>query len=150
MNANSKNPYGTSFFIRMGVLLLLLLGVGGAFAYDRLVLVPAGKEAVNRVVNACMDPGADKSAVHAAAGCKPTYIETAGQYEIADYSFGRILPNLEGYKVTVVYLDGKVAESFRGGISDADRAEYKKNTTQSQASSRVRSRRRLIAESFAA
>ena len=126
MNKKSKSAYGPSFFIRMGVLLLLLLIVGGGLAYDRLVLIPSGKEAVDRVVTACTNPSADRAAVHKAAGCDPTATEKAGLYEIEDWNFGRILPNLEGYKVTVVFhQDGNVVETYRGGITDKDRATYK-------------------------
>jgi len=123
--SNSKSAYGPSFFIRMGVLLVLLLGVGGAFAYDRMVLVPGGNDAVDRIMTACKDLSADKDAVHKAAGCEPTATETIGNYQVDDWSFGRILPNLEGPKVSVVYLDGKVTEAFRAGIKDAERAALK-------------------------
>ena len=124
--SKSKKPaYGTSFFIRMGVLLFLMLVMGSAFAYDRFVLVPGGEDAVDRVVKACMDPEAKRPAIIEAAGCEPTSSETAGDYQIDDWSFGRILPNLQGHKVTVIFRNDKVAESFRGGISDAERAKLK-------------------------
>ena len=109
----------------MGVLLLLLLIVGGGLAYDRLVLIPGGKDAVDRVIKACSDSSAERAAVHKAAGCEPTATQTSGSYEIEDWNFGRILPNLEGYKVSVIYRDGKVVETYRGGIPDKDRATYK-------------------------
>ena len=125
MNKKSKSAYGPSFFIRMGVLLLLLLIVGGGLAYDRLVLIPGGKDAVDRVIKACSDSSAERAAVHKAAGCEPTATQTSGSYEIEDWNFGRILPNLEGYKVSVIYRDGKVVETYRGGIPDKDRATYK-------------------------
>lgn len=125
MSSKSKSAYGTSFFIRLGVLLFLLLGVGGAFAYDRMVLVPAGEKAVDSIVNACTAGTPDRSAVHAAAGCEPTSTEPVGGYQIDDWSFGRILPNLPGHKVSVVYKDEKVSEVFRGGISDAERTALK-------------------------
>lgn len=120
--SNSKSAYGPSFFIRMGVLLVLLLGVGGAFAYDRMVLLPSGNDAVDRVMTACKDLSADRAAVHKAAGCEPNATETIGDYQIDDWSFGRILPNMEGPKVSVLYLNGKVTESYRKGIKDAERA----------------------------
>jgi hypothetical protein len=123
MNTKSKSPFGPAFFIRIGVLALLLLVIGGAFAYDRLVLVPTGKETVDRVFDACKSPQADKASVHKAAQCEPTSTETVGSFEVENYSFGRILPNLQGHKVSVVYRDGKVVESFQGGITDADRAD---------------------------
>ena len=122
MNTKSNSPFGPSFFIRIGVLAVLLLGIGGAFAYDRLVLVPTGKETVDRVFDACKSTEADRASVHKAAGCEPTSTETVGVYDIENYSFGRILPNLQGHAVSVVYRDGKVAESFRGGMTDDDRA----------------------------
>jgi len=125
MSANSNKSSGTSFLIRVAVLLLFLLVAVGAYAYDRYVLMPSGKTTVDRVMDACMVQGADKSAVHAAAKCEPTSSETAGVYELEDYSFGRILPNLPGYRVTVVYLDDKVAETYRGGITDSERAGLK-------------------------
>ena len=124
MSKKSESPYGPSFFIRMGVLLFLLVVVGGSFAYDRLVLVPAGEEAVQRVVDACMDANADRAAVHKAAGCEPTATEKNGTHEIEDFNFARILPNLEGYKVSVLYEDGKVTETIKGGITDADRSAF--------------------------
>ncbi|QEG20556.1 hypothetical protein [Mariniblastus fucicola] len=126
MNSKSDSSYGASFFIRIAILLVLLVGIGGAFAYDRMVLLPAGKEAVDRVVEASGQAGANRTAVHEAAGCEPTSSETAGDYLIEDWSFSRILPNLEGYKVTVVYLDDQVAETFRGGIRDSEREEFRK------------------------
>lgn len=124
MNKKSDSPYNASFFIRMGVLLFLLLVIGGAFAYDRLVLVPNGKDAVDRVAAACMDSNADRAAVHAAAGCEPTSTAKSGTSEIEDFNFGRILPNLEGYKVSVLYENGKVVETIKGGIGDADRDAF--------------------------
>lgn len=123
MSSKSKSAYGPSFFIRISVLSVLLLGIGGAFAYDRLVLIPSGKEAVDRVMDACKDFSIDRAAVHKAAGCEPTATETIGDYQIDDWHFGRILPNLTGYKVSVVYnKNGSIVESHRKGISDADRS----------------------------
>lgn len=121
---SKKSPYNTGFIIRISVLLLLLVVVGGSFAYDRLVLLPAGNAAVDRIVKVCLDSSADKAAVHEAAGCEPESLQTAGMHEIEDFRFGRILPNLESRDVSVVYVDGKVVESFRGGISDSDRRAY--------------------------
>lgn len=126
MSKKSDSPYGTAFLIRVGVLLAVLLLVGAGVAYDRFILVPSGEDAVERVMQACADANAQQSAVRKAAGCDPTSTEKAGMYEIDDWKFGRILPNLEGYKVSVVYLDGIVAETYRGGISDADRATFRK------------------------
>ena len=123
--SKSKSAYGTSFFIRMGVLLFLLLVIGGAFAYDRMVLVPGGKDAVDRVVEACLSPGANRPAIIEAAGREADTSETAGEYQIEDWSFGRILPNLQGHKVTVIFKEDEVVESIRGGISDTERAEIK-------------------------
>ena len=126
MNAKSKSAYGLSFFIRIGVLLFLLVVVGGAFAYDRFVLVPAGEQGVDRIINACPTTGnVERAAVLKAAGCEPTSTETAGRYQIDDWTFGRILPNLAGHKVTVLYLNGQVTETIRGGISDEDREALK-------------------------
>jgi hypothetical protein len=121
---NSKQKSSTGFIIRISVLLLFLAVVGGAFAYDRLVLLPAGDAAVDKIVNACLDSAANKESVREAAGREPDSVETAGMHEIENYRFGRILPNLESRDVSVLYVDGKVVESFRGGISDADRRLY--------------------------
>jgi len=126
MSSNSKSAFGPAFFIRIGVLGVLLLGVGGAFAYDRLVLVPAGEQAVERVVEACKDLSAERAAVIKAAGSEPTSTETFGIYQIDDWNFGRILPTLDGYKVSVVYNNGLVTEYYRAGISDAEREALKK------------------------
>lgn len=123
--SNSKSAYGPSFFIRMGVLLVLLLVVGGAFAYDRLVLMPSGNDAVNRIMTACKDLTADRAAVHKAAGCEPTATETIGIYQVDDWHFSRILPNLTGPKVSVIYNNGKVSEAIRTGLTDAERAALK-------------------------
>lgn len=125
MNKKSKSAYGPSFFIRMGVLVLLLLIVGGGLAYDRLVLVPGGKDAVDRVIKACSDSTADRAAVYKAAGCDPTATQTSGRYEIEDWNFGRILPNLEGYRVTVIFDGDQVVETYRGGMPDEDRETFK-------------------------
>jgi len=121
MNAKSGSSNNVAFFIRIGVLLAVLLAVGGAFAYDRMVLVPRGKEAVDRVVAACEPLTVERTTVHKAAGCEPTASENVGAYQVDDWSFGRILPNLAGHKVSVVYLNGKVSEVYDGGISDSDR-----------------------------
>ena len=107
--------------VRLGVLLLLLVLIGGAFVYDRFVLVPAGEETVKRVADVCLQKNATRDQVQAAAGIAPTSTETLGIYEVENYSFGRILPNLPGYTISVIYQDGNVTESITPGISDEER-----------------------------
>lgn len=127
MSDESKSSYGTAFFIRMGVLLVLLLVAGGAMAYDYLVLQPASQETIERVVKACTDLKAEQAAVREAAGSDPTSTEVVGKsqkFEIDEWKFGRVLPFLEGSKISVVYLNGKVTEYYQGGIPDAERERY--------------------------
>ena len=126
--SKSKSAYGPAFFIRTGVLLFLLLVMGGALAYDRLVLVPGGEDAVDRVVNASTPDDAKRSAIIEAAGCEPSSSETIGEFRIDDWTFGRILPNLQGHKVTVIFYNDseRVVESIRGGMDEAERAALKK------------------------
>ena len=45
-----KSKYGPAFFIRMGVLLLVALIVGGGVLYDRAVLVPSADAKIKEIV----------------------------------------------------------------------------------------------------
>ena len=122
MNAKSDSPKNNKAFkIRMSILLLVMLAVGGAFAYDRLVLVAAGKAAVDRIVAAC-DSNEDRTAVHKAAGCEPTTTEKIGPYQLDNWVFGRIASHLPGHKVSVVFRDEQVGEVYSGGITRVERA----------------------------
>lgn len=123
---NSGKTRGSSGFVaRISILLVLLACVGGAFAYDRLVLIPAGSEAVDRIAAACVDPAASKESIQKIAGRDASSMESLGVYEMESYRFGRILPNLQGWSIDVVYKDGIVVESFKGGITDANKRLYK-------------------------
>jgi hypothetical protein len=133
MSNKSNSPYGVSFFIRFGVLLAFLLIVGGALAYDRLVLVPNGEDAVKKVLEASKDPRADRSTIEAAAGREPNECETIGSYSVEHWEFGRILPNLEGHKVSAAFkIDGKLAEIYSGGLKDEQRAALTRASTKEQ------------------
>jgi len=121
----SESPYGVAFFVRMGVLLFLLLVVGGLFAYDRFVLVPGGEAAVERVVSEFAD-GGDRASIKKAAGRKPNSTETIGGFEVDHWHFGRILPTMTGYKVSVVYQDGRPTDALRGGVSEESRETFLK------------------------
>lgn len=123
MSKKSKSAFDAAFFIRMGVLLALLLVVGGGLAYDRLVLVPGGEEAVKKVLSAGKEIRADRSTIHAAAGRGPNESEDVGPFAVEHWEFGRILPNLEGHRVSVAFKnDGKVTEVYAGGLKDDQRA----------------------------
>lgn len=117
----SDSPYGVAFFVRIGVLLFLLLLLAGGFAYDRFVLVPSGKAAVERVMKEFNNPDSDLASIQKAAGRKPTSTETLGEHEVENWHFGRILPNLTGYKVSIVHNNGRPTDAFTGEISDTDR-----------------------------
>ena len=122
---NSKKSGGNAGFVaRISILLFLLACVGGAFAYDRAVLIPAGSAGVDRIADACLKSDASRESVKQAAGCEPKAVETLGKYELETYHFGRILPNLQGWTIDVLYKDEKVVESFSGGISEANRSLY--------------------------
>lgn len=123
MSKKSDSPYGTSFFVRIGLLLTLLLLVGGAMAYDRLILVPSGEDNVRKILSASSNADADRSAIHAAAGREPNETESIGPYSVEHWEFGRILPNLEGHKISIAFeSDGGVAEAYSGGLNDDQRS----------------------------
>jgi len=112
---NKKNKYDKFFYIRMGVLLLLLAIFAGGSLYDRMVLVPGGMEAVEKIGNA-----KDKSEVKEFAGQSPTETETYGKFEVETYKFSRILPTLEGPMVSVIYSGEMVSEVINGPLNQED------------------------------
>ena len=121
MKDKSKSAYGTAFFIRMGVLLLVLAIVGGGMAYDRFVLLPAGEEAVERMMKAGTAVDAERVAIYEAAGRDPDEIEKTAKHSIEDWEFGRLLPGVTGAKVTVVFIGDDVKEIYSGGIPEKAR-----------------------------
>lgn len=118
-----KSKYDTAFFIRLGILIPLLLLVGGGMAYDRLVLVPHGQKKVAEII-ATKNPG-DGSAealIEKTAGKAPSEKQTVGKYEIHEYRFGRVLPNLAPHICTIVFSNGNLVESYAGTMPDDERA----------------------------
>ena len=120
---DSAQPATKSNNVRLVVLLAILAIVASAFAYDRFVLLAAGKTATENIVKACSDLSADQATVHKAAGSEPQSTEKIGEHVVEHWSYDRLFPNLRGYKISVVYLNGTVVESYPGGIMDAER-EY--------------------------
>ena len=107
-----KSKYNTFFFVRLGLLLLILVGFAAGIFIDRQVLIPAGMEAVDKIAAAD-----SKSQVHELAGKSPTKTQTAGSLEIETYEFGRILPMLKGPEVSVIYRGDSITEVIKGPLT---------------------------------
>lgn len=126
--SKKKSPYGPAFFIRMGVLLLVALIVGGGVLYDRAVLVPSADAKIKEIVGT-KTTGSDDSRELIAdiAGKKASSTEQIGVSTVQEFRFGRILPFLQPRICTVVFNDqGGIVEAYTGPISDADRNALEK------------------------
>lgn len=121
-----KSKYDTAFFIRIGILVPLLLLVAGGMAYDRLVLVPHGDKKVAEII-ATKNPGDGnaEALIQEKAGRSPSDKQTIGKFDVHEYRFGRILPNLAPHICTVVFCDGHLVESYAGTMPDDEIALLK-------------------------
>ncbi len=125
-SSKKKSPYDTAFFIRIGILVPLLLLIAGGFAYDRLVLVPHGKKKVAEII-ATKNPvdGTAETLIQETAGKSPAQKQTIGNFDVHEYRFGRILPNLAPHICTVVFCDGNLVESYAGTMPEDEIALLK-------------------------
>lgn len=121
-----KSKYDTAFFIRIGILVPLLLLVAGGMAYDRLVLVPHGEKKVAEIIET-KNPGDGnaEAMIEEKAGKSPSDKQTIGKFNVHEYRFGRILPNLAPHICTVVFCDGHLVESYAGKMPESDLALLK-------------------------
>jgi len=119
--SKKKSKYDTAFFIRIGILVPLLLLVAGGMAYDRLVLVPHGKEKVAELM-ATKNPGdgTAEALMEETAGKSPSNIQTIGNYTVHEYRFGRVLPSLAPHICTVIFANGQLVESYEGTMPDSE------------------------------
>ena len=118
-----KSKYGPAFFIRMGVLLLVALMVGGGVLYDRAVLVPSADAKIKEIVGTkTMGSDDSRKLIVDIAGKKASSTEQIGVSTVQEFRFGRILPFLQPRICTVVFNDqGGIVEAYTGPISDFDR-----------------------------
>lgn len=123
-----KSKYGPAFFIRMGVLLLVALIVGGGVLYDRAVLVPSADAKIKEIVGTkTMGSDDSRELIVDLAGMKPSSTEQIGVSTVQEFRFGRVLPFLAPRICTVVFNDGGgIVEAYKGPIGDADRAALEK------------------------
>jgi len=117
---SSKDKYNTFFFVRLGILLLILVLFAGGIFYDRQVLIPAGMEAIDKIANVDF-----KDEVQKAAGKSPKKTQTVGSFDVETFEFGRILPFLKGPEVSVIYRGERVIEVITAPLTEADLARLK-------------------------
>ncbi len=118
-----KSAYGPAFFIRLGVLLLVGLILGGGMLLDRAVVIPRADAKIAEIVKAKTVGNEDsRERVAEIAGMKPASTEQIGLSTVHEFRFGRVLPFLAPRVCTVVFTkDGRIIESYTGPISDTDR-----------------------------
>jgi len=120
---SKKSSYGPAFFIRLSVLLLVAIIVGGGMLYDRAVLVPRADAKIKEIVKKKSQGSEDSREIIAdIAGMKPSSSEQIGVSTVHEFRFGRVVPFLAPRICTVVFSkDGRIVESYTGPISDVDR-----------------------------
>ena len=116
-----KSKYDAAFFIRIGILLPVLLLFAGGLAYDRLVLVPHGEKKIAEII-ATKNPsdGNAEALIQEKAGKSPAQKQTIGNFDVHEYRFGRILPNLAPHICTVVFSDGHLVETYAGTMPEEE------------------------------
>ena len=110
------DAYGAGFKIRMGILLLILVGMGAGFAFDRAVVLPNNKKKIDEVYAMMTSDEIKKSAtgmrtemVEEKVGFKPSvFDDSEHNFKVETYSFGRGLPLMKGDELKVVSRDGAV------------------------------------------
>ena len=126
--SKKENPYGTAFFVRLGILLLVATIVASGMLYDRAVLIPGADAKIEEIVRTkTMGSDDSRELILDIAGRKPSSTEQIGVSTVQEFRFGRILPFLEPRICTVVFNDGGgIVEAYKGPINDADREALEK------------------------
>ena len=110
------SAYGTGFKIRMGILLLIMVGMGAGVLFDRAVVLPGNKKKIDEVYGLMDDEEIKLSAkgvrtemVAETVGFSPEkFDDKEHNFLVETYNFGRGLPFLDGDTLRVVSRDGAV------------------------------------------